>query len=101
MIVPLHHFVCPGIQAWLHHSMQHTKVPFVPMENTRFLKELGAKIKEFRLKKGISQTQLAFLCEFEKASMSRIESGFTNITVLNLKKISDALEVNVMELMCS
>lgn len=79
--------------------MQHAKVPFVPIDNSRFLKELGTKIKEFRLRKGMSQTQLAFLCEFEKASMSRIESGFTNITVLNLKKISDALEVKVMELL--
>lgn len=43
----------------------------------------------------MSQTDLAQLCNFEKATMSRIESGKTNVTVLTLKKISDVLRIDV------
>ncbi len=65
------------------------------MTDARFLNKLGSRIKELRYKKGYSQTYLANRCNFEKASMSRIESGKTNITVLTLKKISEALEIDL------
>lgn len=67
------------------------------MSDPRFLAALGARIKELRLKKALTQNQLATLCNFEKASMSRIESGRTNVTVLTLKKIGKALDVNLIE----
>jgi transcriptional regulator with XRE-family HTH domain len=67
------------------------------MTDTRFLTGLGARIKELRLKKNMTQNDLAILCGFDKASMSRIESGKTNITVLTLKKISIMLRTEVHE----
>jgi transcriptional regulator with XRE-family HTH domain len=63
------------------------------MTETEFLMKIGARIKAIRLEKKISQVDLALLCKFEKASMSRIESGLTNPTVLTLYKISRALEI--------
>ena len=66
--------------------------------NNEFLKEVGARIKKIRTDKKISQIGLATKCEFEKASMSRIESGKTNSTILTLRKISNALEVDMSEL---
>jgi hypothetical protein len=36
-------------------------------------------------------------CDFEKASMSRIEAGKTNIIVLTLHKISKAPDVELFE----
>ena len=68
------------------------------MTQTEFLINLGARIKELRLKKNISQKDLAIECNFEKASMSRIESGKTNITVLTLYKIITALDADVKDL---
>jgi transcriptional regulator with XRE-family HTH domain len=59
---------------------------------------MGIRIKELRQKKEMTQNELAILCEFEKASMSRIESGKTNVTILTLRKISNALDVNISEL---
>ncbi len=47
----------------------------------------------------ISQNELAMLCDFEKASMSRIESGQTNTTILTLRKICSALDVHICDLM--
>ncbi len=67
------------------------------MNDTEFLAKIGDRIKELRLKKSISQTKLAEVCHTEKANMSRIESGKTNITVLTLKKISEALNVQILE----
>jgi len=67
------------------------------MHDPRFLATLGARVKELRLKKNLTQNELAMLCNFEKASMSRIESGKTNVTILTLKKISKALDVELIE----
>lgn len=65
------------------------------MSDTKFLSGLGAKIKEIRLSKDMTQNELAMQCNFEKASMSRIESGKTNVTILTLWKISKALDTDV------
>jgi len=67
------------------------------MTDTKFLANLGGRIKELRQKQEITQNELAVRCEFEKASMSRIESGKTNITILTLNKISKALDVDMTE----
>lgn len=67
------------------------------MDDFKFLAALGQKIRLLRLSKKITQHQLARLCNFEKASMSRIESGKTNVTVLTLRKISKALETDIGE----
>jgi transcriptional regulator with XRE-family HTH domain len=45
----------------------------------------------------MTQNDLAVQCNFEKASMSRIESGKSNMTLLTLKKISLVLEVEIYE----
>ena len=69
------------------------------MNDPKFLAALGARIRELRLKRHLTQNELAILCNFEKASMSRIESGQTNVTIYTLKKISKALEVHITELL--
>jgi len=67
------------------------------MSDPKFLAALGARIRELRLQKDLTQIELAVLCNFEKASMSRIESGQTNVTMLTLKKISKALDIHLVE----
>ena len=67
------------------------------MTHSKFLATLGTRIKELRLSKKMTQNDLAVHCDFEKASMSRIEAGKTNITVLTLHKISKALDVEINE----
>jgi transcriptional regulator with XRE-family HTH domain len=69
------------------------------MNDSQFLQEIGARIKKLRIEKNISQNELAMMCEFEKASMSRIESGQTNTTILTLRKICHALDLHVCDLM--
>ena len=64
-----------------------------------FLVSMGAAIRKLRCEKNMSQAELALVCEFEKASMSRIEAGKTNITILTLQKISHALNVHPTQLL--
>jgi transcriptional regulator with XRE-family HTH domain len=68
------------------------------MKENEVLIKLGARIKKLRQKKNITQNKLAIECNFEKASMSRIESGQTNPTIRTLYKISKALDVNLIDL---
>jgi len=60
-----------------------------------FLLSIGVRIKRLRKSAGVSQVKLAELCDFDKSSLSRIETGKTNLTALTFKKIGDALNVKV------
>jgi len=59
---------------------------------------IGAKVKSLRESKGMTQIQVADLCDYEKTTVSRIEAGRTNITVKTLYKLSHALDVQMKEL---
>ncbi|MES2431786.1 MAG: helix-turn-helix transcriptional regulator [Bacteroidota bacterium] len=60
--------------------------------------KLGERIKQLRIKRNMTQNELAMECDFEKASMSRIESGQANPTIRTLYKICNALNIDIIEL---
>jgi putative transcriptional regulator len=62
------------------------------------LVELGQHVKQLRMNKGISQTDFALLCNMEKSSVCKIESGHVNISYLTLLRLSRCLEINAKEL---
>lgn len=64
----------------------------------QLLQKIGNRIKYLRESKGISQQDLAALCNFEKANMRRIEAGRTNPTFYTLYKISQGLMISISEL---
>ncbi len=68
------------------------------MKISQLQQKIGQRIRELRESKGISQQNLAAICNFEKANLSRIEAGRTNPTVSTLYKISQALEITISEL---
>ncbi len=68
------------------------------MQEPDLLVKLGERIREIRVKKNMSQNDLAIECDFEKASMSRIESGQANPTVRTLYKICKALNIKMVDL---
>jgi len=63
------------------------------LSEEEFLKKLGLKIKAIRTAKGLSLDQLATGYRFDKASLSRLEAGKSNITLKTLFKLSLALNV--------
>lgn len=70
------------------------------MERSELLKVVGKKIQEIRVKKGLSQVDLVGLIEgnIDTTNISRIESGRTNPTLYNLYRISQALNVTLVDL---
>jgi transcriptional regulator with XRE-family HTH domain len=65
------------------------------MTKAEFLKQLGASIAKHRLKKKLTQTEVAYACDFERGNLTRIEKGKANVTAETLLKISEALDVPV------
>ena len=70
---------------------------FGVMTDQEFLKSIGKRIASIRKGMGYSQTELGGLIDMEKPNLSSIENGRQNPTSLTLKKIADALEVEVVE----
>ena len=66
---------------------------------TIYLKKLGKRIKSIRKEQGVKQVDLAYKCDIEKQSMSRIEAGNTNPSILLLRQISEHLNVSLTELL--
>lgn len=55
----------------------------------------GAKLKQIRTAKKISQEELAFRSGLHRTYISSVERGERNISIINMKKIADALEVEL------
>lgn len=63
------------------------------------IKKIGKKIKKLRLKKGLTQLDLAVACNFEESSIGRLENGNTNPTIKTLLKVLNALGIKLYELL--
>ena len=61
-------------------------------------KIVGKRIKALRENASLTQLDLAELCNMEKANISRIERGATNITIKTLYKISVSLNVTMYDI---
>lgn len=73
------------------------------VEKLDLLKNVGKRIQNLRLSKGLSQVDLVGKIEgdIDTTNISRIESGRTNPTIYTLYRISQALEVPLEELVKS
>ena len=60
--------------------------------------DIGKKIKELRVAKGLTQEQLAELAGVSLQHIGEIERGQGNPTLNSLVKLSDALDISLSEL---
>jgi transcriptional regulator with XRE-family HTH domain len=65
------------------------------MTKEEFLIQLGKSIAKYRLKQKLTQTEVAYRCDFERGNLTRIEKGKANVTADTLLKISEAINVPV------
>ena len=56
---------------------------------------VGARIRTIRLSQNISQEKLAL--ELDRTYLASVESGKRNISIVNLEKIINALEISFEE----
>jgi transcriptional regulator with XRE-family HTH domain len=61
--------------------------------------KLGQNLRKFRLKKNLSQDNLAKILDVDRAYISNIENGRMNPTLSTLEKISNALGISSSELL--
>ncbi len=67
------------------------------MKPNKTLEALGLKFKEMRLKKGLTQSQLAALVDKDQQSIQRFEKGRINPTYLYLLEICYGLEIKLVD----
>lgn len=61
--------------------------------------KFGMHIKALRKNKNLSQEQLASLSELDRTYISGIERGKRNVSLLNIIKIAEALELEASTLL--
>jgi transcriptional regulator with XRE-family HTH domain len=63
------------------------------------LRVLGQRIRELRLGKGYSQEAFADLCGVHRTFMGTVERGESNLSFMNLAKISTALGITLSQML--
>ncbi len=64
-------------------------------------KEIGKRISELRKSKGYSQDDLAKMLNISRSSLTQIELGKRNLSVIELKKITNILSVSIDNILSS
>ena len=62
-------------------------------------KEIGRRIRKYRMKKGLFQEDLALEADLHRAYIGQIERGEKNIGVQNLELIAKALKIKISKLL--
>ncbi len=70
---------------------------YVPM-NKHYLATLGKNVRATRLARGFSQEQLAERSGLHRTYIGGIERGERNVSLLNLVRLAQALEVDISQL---
>ena len=67
-------------------------------QTPEFFKEFGKLIKEARIRKGLSQKQLAQGVGMKQPDISKIEEGKNNITLFTLMRLCKILEIKKIDM---
>lgn len=62
------------------------------------LKEFGQTIRDLRTKEGLSQEKFALKIGMDRTYYASVENGNRNISLMNIKKISDGFGISISEL---
>jgi transcriptional regulator with XRE-family HTH domain len=59
--------------------------------------KFGNRVKEIRIKIGISQEELSFRSELHRTYISSIELGKRNVSLVNIEKLAKALGCEISD----
>lgn len=62
---------------------------------SEILLKFGEKVRELRKEQGLSQEELAFKADLHRTYIGMIERAEKNITLINIEKIANALNVDI------
>ncbi len=60
-------------------------------------KKFGNRLRQIRQNMGLSQEELAHLCNLDRSYVGGVERGERNISLVNIHKIADALNISPTE----
>ena len=63
------------------------------LDDKQFLQQVGFRIRELRLSRGLTQAQLAESCGLHRTFIGSVERGERNVAILSLRRIAKALRV--------
>jgi transcriptional regulator with XRE-family HTH domain len=64
----------------------------------KYLKNLGLRIRKYRIERNLSQEDLAFKCDYDISQINRMELGKVNAGILSYQRVAEALEINLCDL---
>lgn len=62
------------------------------------LVKFGERVRDLRKERGLSQEELAFKADLHRTYIGMIERAEKNITLVNVEKLANALNVDIKEL---
>ena len=68
------------------------------IDNNSIQKKFGSRVRILRKKAVFSQESFADKCGFHRTYMGCIERGEKNLTIVNIEKISLALNISISDL---
>ena len=71
----------------------------ISTEDTRFLVELGGRVRDLRERRGMSRKVLARASQVSERYLAQLETGNGNISVMLLRRVASALGVTVGEVL--
>ena len=66
--------------------------------NSNILLNFGLRVQKLRKSKNLSQEQFANICELHRTYIGMIERGEKNITLKNIYKLANALNISIADL---
>jgi transcriptional regulator with XRE-family HTH domain len=68
------------------------------LDDRRFLRDLGSRIRERRRDRGLTQAELGIRCDLHRTFIGSVERGERNLSILNLRRLAKVLRVSIAEL---
>jgi transcriptional regulator with XRE-family HTH domain len=68
------------------------------LDDKRFLRQLGERLRTEREKAGLTQQELGESCKLHRTFIGSVERGERNLSLLNLRLIARVLRVRLAEL---
>lgn len=68
------------------------------MKKVSITKLFGSRIKELRLQTGLSQEKFSLQIGMDRTYYASVEAGKRNISICNIKKIADGLQISLSDL---
>jgi transcriptional regulator with XRE-family HTH domain len=68
------------------------------LDDRHFLQQVGFRIRELRISRGLTQAELAKSCGLHRTFIGSVERGERNVAILNLRLIAKSLRVSLIEL---